>query len=112
MIGAGEAQARGVVLLINTDDREYPHYHQATDSIDHIDFGLMESMGRMVGAAAALHAGPSRAGAPSSSSLTHQPSQMVEADHEQDGAEDLHPGEKGAELLDKWIAALSEGELD
>mgnify|MGYP006134658539 CR=1 FL=1 len=55
----GAAQAKGVVLVINTDDRDYPHYHKSSDTIDEIDFDLMHSVARMVGGAAAVHANPS-----------------------------------------------------
>ena len=108
----GEEQARGVVLIINTDDRDYPHYHQSSDSIDHIDFGLMESMGRMVGAAAALHASPSRhkpgpgpssSSGSSSSSSSSSASEMVEAEYEKRAGADETAE---AQLVDEWIAAL------
>ena len=52
--------ASGVVLLINTDDRAYPHYHQSSDTIDQIDFNLMHSVAKTVTSAAALHAAPAR----------------------------------------------------
>ena len=61
----GAEQAKGVVLVINTDDREYPHYHKSSDTIDEIDFDLMHSVARMVGGAAAVHATPSHRAAAS-----------------------------------------------
>ena len=55
-------KAPGTVLVINADDRDYPHYHQSSDSIDSadaIDFGLLSSVARSHVAAAALWANPS-----------------------------------------------------
>ena len=93
------AQASGVSLIINTDDREYAHYHKKTDTIENIDFGLMESMGRTIGSAAALHASPSRSAAPAPRSRP-----MVEE-------LEKRPQSKPAvqlqdALIEEWIAAL------
>lgn len=48
-----------VALLINANDRDYPHYHQDTDTPASIDYDLMSAIGKVTASTVAKWAHPS-----------------------------------------------------